>query len=155
MELNDIVTALLSLVAVIGSIYTYIVHNKRLNNQQRQINDYEIKKLEEERLEKKQALVEANVYKSGGIWKMKIFNRGKARATNIRFESKTLDEDSSIRLNYDLEMYPIPSLLPNDSVEITVILCNGHKPVHKMLFTWDDESGAGRSQEQDVIFDVS
>lgn len=155
MKLNDIITIFLSSLGVIGAIYTYIVHTKRLNSQQKQINEYQIRKMEEETLEKKQAWIEANVYKVGKGWKMKIYNKGKAKATNIDFKSETLDDDSSIELIGDPKMFPVPSLLPQSCVELTVLLCYGHKPIHKILFTWDDESGNNRSQEQDVIFDVS
>lgn len=108
-------------------------------------------------MEKKQAMIEANVYrttdrKGNSIWKMKIYNKGKAKATNIDFTSETLDADSAIELIGDPTMFPIPSLIPYGSVELSVLLCCGHKPSHKFIFTWDDESGKGRTQEQDVFF---
>ncbi len=155
MELNDIITIFLSSLGVIGALYTYIVHTKRLNSQQKQINEYQIRKMKEETLEKKQAWIEANVYKAGKGWKMKIYNKGKAKATNINFESQTLEEDQGINVYKDPGMFPIPSLPPQNSVELTVFLLYGHKPIHKIKFTWDDEFSSDRSQEQDVIFEVS
>lgn len=84
----------------------------------------------------KQAAIEANIYKTtdrkgNSIQKMKIYNKGKAKAYNVDFNSETLDADSAISLIGDPDMFPIPSLLPYGSVELSVILCYGHKPWKK------------------------
>lgn len=162
---------LITVLTFLGGIYMYFNHTYRLNQQQKklneqqeqlnkqqvQLNEYQIEKSKAESLEKKQAMIEANVYrttdrKGNSIWKMKIYNKGKAKATNIDFTSETLDADSAIELIGDPTMFPIPSLIPYGSVELSVLLCCGHKPSHKFIFTWDDESGKGRAQEQDVFF---
>lgn len=166
-NINWLITSL----TFLGGVYMYFNHNHRLNKQQRklneqqdqlnrqqtQLNEYQLKKSQEEDLEKKQAAIEANVYKTtdrkgNSIWKMKIYNKGKANAYNVDFNSESLDADSAISLIGDPAMFPIPSLIPYGSVELSVILCCGHKPSHNIVFTWDDESGKGRSQTQDVIF---
>lgn len=158
----------------LGGIYMYVNHTRKLNKQQekineqderlneqqhqlneqqKQINEYQLQKNNEEALEKKQAIIEANVYKAGkSNWKMKIYNRGKAKATNIDFESESLDNDDRINLIGDPNMFPLPSLLPQGSIELEVMLCIGHQSIHRMKFTWNDESGTERSQEQDVVF---
>ena len=67
-------------------------------------------------LEKKQALIEANVYKTSDrkgnpIWRMKVYNKGKAKGSNINFKSETLSNDQGIIITDGLEMFPLPSLL--------------------------------------------
>lgn len=158
--INWLITAL----TFLGSIYMYFNHTYRLNQQQKklnqqqvQLNEYQIEKSKAESLEKKQAMIEANVYrttdgKGKSNLKMKIYNKGKAKATNIDFTSETLNTDSAITLINRSTMFPIPSLMPYGSVELSVLLCCGHEFSHKFVFTWDDESKKGRTQEQDVFF---
>ena len=162
---------LITLFTFIGGIYMYVNHTRRLNNQQKKLNaqqeqlndqqtklnEYQLQKSKEEELERKQALIEAYVFKTtdrrgNSAWIMKIYNKGKAKALNINFESESLKMDNSINLLIADNMLPIPSLLPQGSVEFAVILCIGHKLSHRFKFTWDDESGTDRLQEQDVIF---
>lgn len=162
---------LITLFTFIGGIYMYVNHTRRLNNQQKKLNaqqeqlndqqaklnEYQLQKSKEEELEKKQAVVEAYVFKTVNtkgktVWKMKIYNKGKAKALNINYESETLKKDNSIKLLISDNTLPIPSLLPQGSVEFAVMLCAGHKLSHRFKFTWEDESGIDRSQEQDVIF---
>lgn len=159
-NINWLITAL----TFLGGLYMYVNHTHRLNKQQDQlnkqqvlINAYQLKKSEEEELEKRQASIEANVYKTTNrngnpAWKMKIYNKGKAKAYNVDFNSESLDADEAIILIRDPNMFPIPSLLPSSSLEVSVILCYGHKPSHNITFTWDDDSEEKRSQEQNVIF---
>ena len=155
----------------LGGIYMYINNTRRLNQQQVKLNDqqkllnkqqellneYQLQKSKEEILEKKQALIEANVYKTSDrkgnpIWRMKVYNKGKAKGSNINFKSETLSNDQGIIITDGLEMFPLPSLLPQGSVELSIILFTSHQPMHKIRFTWEDESGKERFQEQDVIF---
>lgn len=162
---------LMTFLAFMGGIFMYFNHTRKLNqqqtklnsqqeqlnNQQKQLNEYQLQKTKEESIEKKQAFIEANVYsttdrKGNPAWKMKIYNRGKAKATNINFESVTLNNDPNIQLLFDHQMFPIPSLNPQSSVEIAVLLCIGYQPCHHFKFIWDDESGTNRSEEQDIIF---
>jgi len=169
---------LITLATLLGGILMYVKHtrilssqqkllneqNTRLNEQQKllneqlkKINDHEIKKAEEEELKKKQAIIEANVFdytnSSGNkAWKMKLYNKGEATASNIRFESKSLEEDDLINILKNNDTYPIPSLNAKSYIAFPVLLFIGHKKIHKFTFEWDDESGENRSSEQDVLF---
>ena len=166
-SINLLVTAL----TFLGGIYMYFNHTHRLNEQQKklneqqeqlnqqqvQLNEYQIEKSKAEALEKKQAIIEASVHKTTdkkgkSVWIMKICNKGKTKASNIDFTSATLDADPAIKILRNPEMIPIPSLIPDGTVELSVVLFIGHKPSHKIVFTWDDEFGKGRTQEQDVFF---
>ena len=117
----------------LGGIYMYINHTRRLNQQQVKLNDqqkllnkqqellneYQLQKSKEEILEKKQALIEANVYKTSDrkgnpIWRMKVYNKGKTKGSNINFKSETLSNDQGIIITEGLEMITLTSLLPHD-----------------------------------------
>lgn len=157
-------------ITFIGGIYMYVNHTRklheqqeklnaqdaRLNDQQKQINDYQLQKNKEEALEKKQANIEArlieNKVEKYSTWTLVISNTGKAKATNVQFESETVNNDDKSKIFIDPNFYPFPSILPENRIGIGVELLMGHEKVHRIKFSWDDESGTGRSQEQDVIF---
>lgn len=42
MNIETYISLGLSILAAIGASYTYVVHTRRLNSQQRQINDYQL-----------------------------------------------------------------------------------------------------------------
>lgn len=58
MNIENYISLCLSILAAIGASYTYIVHTRRLNSQQKQINDYQLRHLKEEEDEKKKALIQ-------------------------------------------------------------------------------------------------
>ena len=53
MNIETYISLGLSVLAAIGASYTYVVHTRRLNSQQKQITDYQLKHLKEEEDEKK------------------------------------------------------------------------------------------------------
>ena len=63
------------------------MHDKKLNVQERRINEYQLKQIEKEDLENKKADIMGNIVKGikGGRI-LKIYNRGRATARNIRVE---------------------------------------------------------------------
>nr|WP_321375377.1 hypothetical protein [uncultured Bacteroides sp.] len=152
MELEGIISLSLSIFASIGAIYTYIVHTRKLNIQQQQINNYQLKRELEEINEKKKASIEAQVYKAANNWKIEIRNKGKNTATNIRLISEDISNDSSVYLLVPDNFLPYPSLLPQGSFDLSVMLANGHKNIHRIKLMWDDDFSKDRTQEQDISF---
>ncbi len=55
METKDIITLSVSILALLGSIFTYFAHSKRLNKQQEQINDFQLTRLQKEKEDSKKA----------------------------------------------------------------------------------------------------
>ena len=157
------VTMGLSALAAFGSLYTYLVHNRKLNKQQKQINEqvallnnYQLEKNKEEENNKKKALIEANVvpYFNGRhkSWKIKIYNKGVSKASNISLISDDLQNDAMITLLRIDELLPYPSLVPQQSFEIYVRLCSGYKSIYRIKLVWDDDFGEKQYQEQDLSF---
>lgn len=140
--------ALCSLVVSIGALFYSWITDKRLKKQQMQINEQQLAKNAEEDNEKKQAIIEANVYKSDKIWKVKIYNKGKACARNIRFFSDDIENDNCIQLLVSKEQFPYLILYPQNSFELNLMLCVGHKKTPKIKFIWDDDFGKDREREQ-------
>ena len=137
------------LVALAGWLYTWYV-DRKVKTQEIALNDLQIKKYKEEEAESKRAIIEANVYKSGkSSWKMKVYNKGKSSAKNIRFISDDIEkENSGIDIYTPNGTFPYPLLHPQTSFELTVVLYIGHNPVPKIKFIWDDDYGENQEREQ-------
>lgn len=145
MNIEIFISLGLSILATIGSLYTYIAHTRRLNSQQKQINDYQLKQLKEEEAEKKKALIQCyNIAIPGTQMDiLHIRNIGSAIAYNVDFD---IDEDD-VQFNMSDELFPYPKLLPGQSIEIRYY--NGSNNEHQTItFTWDDDFKKGESIDQ-------
>ena len=80
---------------------------------------------------------------------MKVYNKGKSSAKNIRFISDDIEkENSGIDIYTPNGTFPYPLLHPQTSFELTVVLYIGHNPVPKIKFIWDDDYGENQEREQ-------
>lgn len=144
-DLSDII----SLIALIGTIITYWVHSRKLNTQQKQINEFQIRKGLEEEDNKKKALICANTFKSSKGWRIRVYNKGEATARNIRFYSDDIGmEESGIELRVDMKSYPL--LNKGDHFDIVMLLAEGHNPAPIIKLVWDDFFGKDRENEQSL-----
>jgi hypothetical protein len=141
------------LVALAGWLYTWYV-DRKVKTQEIALNDLQIKKYKEE-AESKKAIIEANVYRTPPTrsrvsgWRMKIYNKGKSTAKNIRIESEDIEKiDSHIKLYIPDELLPYPLLHPQTSFEIVMIVNSGHDRMPKIKFIWDDDYGRNQEREQ-------
>jgi len=125
----------LSILALVGSVTTYLIHDKKLKSQEVRINEYELSKIENEKKEALKAKVRANSYKSRtGQQTIKIFNSGVAIARNIRIEFPA-NLDTYIRMG----QFPYPYMNPQDSTEISVLLTNMTPETIEIILLWDDD----------------
>ena len=111
----------------------------KLNAQQKQLNDYQLKQLKEEEEKKKKALIECNVIQNtndiiGHLNEIQIINKGMATAYNIMLE---VDKKKIMLMVSDREL-PLPELRPGQTIEISY-----HKKAidyhYRVDLTWDDE----------------
>ena len=80
MELYSLV---ISVLALIASVFTYLRHDKKLKEQERRINEYQLKQIEKEDLESKKAAIRGNIVKGlKGGRTLKVYNSGRATARN-------------------------------------------------------------------------
>lgn len=149
METADFISLISMLIAAGAFLYTYFV-DRRVKAQEIALNDIQIKKFKEEEAESKRAVIEANIYKSGKCsWKMKVYNKGKSSARNIRFISDDIEkENSGIKIFISNGTLPYPLLHPQTSFEMPVALYMGHNPVPRIKFIWDDDYGDNQEREQ-------
>ena len=145
MNIETYISLGLSVLAAIGASYTYVVHTRRLNSQQKQINDYQLKHLKEEEDEKKKALIQCcNISMPGTQMDiLQIQNIGSAAAYNINFD---IDEED-IQFNMSDELFPFPKLLPGQSIDIRYYY-GGNNEHQTIPFTWDDDYEKGEKIEQ-------
>ena len=129
---------IISILAIIGTLYTYIRHDKKIKEQERILNEYQIEKIKAEKDESKKALIKGNIVKyEKGKRVLKVFNAGKAAAYNINLEilNDNIEEKGIVGFHFE----PYEMMNPHDSTETYFFLCEGHTPTLKAKFTWKDE----------------
>ncbi len=133
----EVFSLVLSIIAVIGSVFTYLNHDRRIKKQELIINDYELKKRRSEETELRKAKIKGNIVPfPKGLRKLITFNAGKSIAYNIRIE--ILNEQEGI-IHQDFSPYEM--LNPQESFENNIHLAYGHTPTLKIKYIWDDEYG--------------
>lgn len=140
MEIAGFIIAVLSLVL---SGYLYFRFDRKLKKQETLLNDFQLKAFEEEERLSKTADVSLNLYNISDnhvVYKIKVFNRGKADATNINVvitpQDNQFEDATQIYNSKDL---PYTCLHPQDSFELQVRCYN--PSVREFVVTWEDEIG--------------
>ena len=136
---------IISILALVASAFTYFKHDKKLKEQERKINEYQLKQIEKEDLESKKAAIRGNIVKGlKGKRTLKVYNSGRAIARNIRIEG--LDVEGLFH-RAD-EVFPYELMNPQDYTEVNIMLFNNCAPTIKLKYIWDDESGKNNEFEQ-------
>ena len=136
---------IISILALAASAFTYFKHDKKLKEQERKINEYQLKQIEKEDLESKKAAIRGNIVKGlKGKRTLKVYNSGRAIARNIRIEG--LDVEGLFH-RAD-EVFPYELMNPQDYTEVNIMLFNNCAPTIKLKYIWDDESGKNNEFEQ-------
>lgn len=132
----DNISLIISLLALSGSLFTYLYHDRKLKKQERLIHEYELHKIDAEKEDAKNAAIRANCINMGaGKRIIKIFNAGKVKATNIRFESNPPEFMSWVRTSAE---FPFPYMNPQDGIELFATVYVG-MPNPEIKLIWDDE----------------
>ncbi|MDD6211269.1 MAG: hypothetical protein PUB21_11770 [Bacteroidales bacterium] len=133
MELASLIVAC---IALLFGIFTFIFHDNKLKKQERKLNDYQLKKNEIEELEIKKAQIRGNIVKVGkGPRTLKVYNKGRSKALNVRFELIS----NADRLDIFKNPFPYELLNPQDSTEVIFRLIVGFPKTIKVKFIWDDD----------------
>ena len=141
----ELYSLIISVLALIASVFTYLRHDKKLKEQERRINEYQLKQIEKENLENKKAAIRGNIVKGlKGGRTLKIFNSGRATAGNIRIDG--LDVDGVFYMPQDL--FPYELMNPQDYAELTLHLTYGCPSTIKLKYIWDDEFSDNNEFEQ-------
>ncbi|MEG1553773.1 MAG: hypothetical protein RR363_01985 [Rikenellaceae bacterium] len=135
MDIGNIISSVLSLIAIVLTIVMYFKHDKRLKKQEERLNAYQLRKIDKEESENKKAQIKGNIEKiRSGSRTLRIRNNGKSDARNIRIEY--LGDMNGIipRDNH----FPYELLTPQDNTEIHLFLCEGATKL-SIKYIWDDD----------------
>lgn len=132
----ELASLILSIIALLGSLVTYIVHDRKIKKQEAKINEYQLAKIKEEEEDSKKAQVCGNIIKyDKGKRVLKVYNKGKAPAKNIRIEG--IDEN----MFFDgTELLPFGLLNSQEAFELTFNIYNINQHILKITIHWDDLS---------------
>lgn len=134
----EVASLIISILAILGTLYTYIRHDKKIKEQKSILNEYQIEKNQAEKNESKKALIKGNVLKlEKGKRTLKVFNEGKAVANNINLEILDDNIEEKGVLNFCFNTYEMMN--SRDSTETSFLVCEGHTSTLKVKFTWKDE----------------
>lgn len=135
MDIGDIISSALSLLAIALTIIVYFKHDKKLKKQEEKLYTYQLKKIDDEESESKKAQIRGNIIKEQKEGRtLRIFNSGKTIARNIRIDYLSNMNGIIVRDNH----FPFEMLNPQDKTEIYLLLCEGASNL-KIKFLWDDE----------------
>lgn len=129
----------------ICNLRRYIKVWRKIDEQQIEINDLQLKRLREEDIAKQQADIILILSNDGGVSNLTITNQGCAIAKNLRI----IGLDS---LLYDVNTTLPCDLLPNEEIEITITHTKDTPSSAYIVCIWDDEYGDSRKCERQLSF---
>lgn len=131
-------TLIISAAALAVSLYTYFAHDRRLKQQERLINSYQLKQLQEEEQANKKADIRVQIKNNTkGVSVFHICNRGRAIARNIRVEGLNVKGFDLIEGN----IFPCEMMYPQDYMELEFWETRDCPRKLTLKLIWDDESG--------------
>lgn len=127
---------IISILALIASVLTYFLHDRRIKKQEAKINEYQLTKIQEEKIENKKAQLSGNIsiFKNDGKRILKITNNGKETASNIRMEIL-----NGVHISTIINPFPFELLNPTESFEMTFYIPMGPYGKLKVKYIWDDK----------------
>jgi hypothetical protein len=132
----EIASLIISILTALFAVFTFFFYDRKLKEQDKKINEYQLKKLQEEETDNKKAQIRGNIIKGDrGKRTFKVYNSGKSAARNIRLEG--LDDRGISIMNKKL--FPYELLNPQDFTELIMILFRDSPDTIKVKYIWDDD----------------
>lgn len=138
-------STILDFIKSVFGFFRYIKVGRKIDEQQIEINDLQLKRLREEDIAKQQADILLILSNDGGVSNLTITNQGCAIAKNLRI----IGLDS---LLYDVNTTLPCDLLPNEEIEITITHTKDTPSSAHIICIWDDEYGDSRKCEKHLSF---
>ncbi len=93
----------------------------------------------------RKADISANFVNSGRSYRLKVFNKGKAIARNVRLERL---DDSDLLMQHDIdEKFPVPILEQHQWVELLAVVHMQSAPRAHIKLIWDDDHAKDNIKE--------
>ncbi|WP_144034721.1 hypothetical protein [Aeromonas hydrophila] len=147
MSLTDAI-ALLALLLSAYSIYKNVEFNRRQNefaNTADHLNKLLLRKEKDDAVGAISADLNARIVKIGNGHRLKIYNKGKSAAKNIRLMCPTVREFSIID-----DALPLDVIHPGGNFDLLVATSMGAPSAVTIKLIWDDERGRDRELETTV-----
>lgn len=130
---------MMSIYATFQTIRFNLKQNSLIESQERLNNLLLEKEFIEADSDRKANLGASFVKLGNNKHRLKIWNKGKAAARNVRIE---FPEDDHIVMKSDVEeKFPLEELEQFQSVELIAVVAMGTKRKHVVVLRWDDNSG--------------
>ena len=144
----EIISIIISLLALGFSLYQHFVYGRRIEKQQMQLNQLELERHQRENEDRKKACIRGNIIQGSrpGSRTLKIFNAGQSEARNIKVE--WLDETDEIFIRDDFSV--VGNLTPQNSRSFNMMLTEGHPKVMNLRYTWEDDYSIENSSEEQI-----
>lgn len=145
-DIGSIASAVIALVALFVSGVSMHKANKFGATADR-LNKMQIEREEAEGVASRKADLSANMINTGkSDYRLKVFNRGKGTARNVRLTDLT--GASSIIISGSIQdKFPIPILEQHQSVEVVAAVTASSSLRCHIKLQWDDETGADHEKE--------
>ena len=141
------ISLVIAILAFLLSVSTYIIHDRKLKEQEKLLNEYQLRAFVQGEEEKKKAVIRARAVKTNrGERTVVIYNTGKAMARNLTVAMEK--EDQVFATNPDLPI-TYSELLPDAFREIKLFLAEGDD-VLTLNYTWDDDFGVNNKESQTI-----
>lgn len=148
MVLENIISIIIALLALLFSVITYFIHDRKLKEQEKILNEYQLRVLAQVEEENKKAIIRARTVKTiGGKRTLLIYNIGKAKARNLIVAMDNGEQVIAARPGFPVTY---PELFPNTSREITLFLLTEGDDDVILNYTWDDDSGKNNMESQTI-----
>jgi hypothetical protein len=144
---SDVVAGLALLLSAYATWKTVQFNDRQrsLIESQERLNKRLLEKEDSEAREEKKADLGATFVKLGSSnYRLKIWNKGKSAATNVRIE---FPSGNDVISQSDVERkFPLESLEPFQSVELIAAVHMGTKSKHEVKLLWEDEHSAANEK---------
>jgi hypothetical protein len=146
-DIGSIGSAIVALGALAVSLVSLHKTNKFGETTDR-LNRMLIEREAAESLAEKKADISANLYmRVKNDYRLKVFNKGKGRAQNVRLIDLDPQDDSLLLADEIKQKFPLPILEQHQSVDlIAAVTLGSHLRTHIKL-QWDDEAGENHEKE--------
>ena len=140
----------LSLLGIIGGLFLYFHHDRKIKEQEEKLNNYQIKKYQEEEDLKRQANINCNpIVIDGGHVKIRFYNSGQADALNVRID--IINKNSLKGIHFIQDWGPYDLISPKIGYrEEDLFLYEGCTKELQLCLTWDDDFRNNRSNKQTI-----
>lgn len=139
----DPISLTVAIMSLIFSLYVFFAHDRKLNAQQKILNDLALQKAAQEEEASKKACIFLSHEKVGRSDKLVITNKGQATAFDVRISSH-VEEDPAMMLDVSPQW---TSLKPGQEVKRPIVLSIGSTMQVTYTITWYDELGEHKDQQ--------